>query len=293
MADSSAARLGVFLIVGLVVGLAAGYLVGSHAGRAYQQAPIVTTTTTTTPMTTAKPAEAYNVRIAYSEKYGFYLTDGRGMTLYIFSADYDGKSHCTGQCAKNWPPFYVEQIKPAPGLDPRDFGVITRPDGTKQVTYKGHPLYYFHKDEKPGDIKGDGLHPPAGYWLVAKPDYTVLIATKPGLGTYLTDAKGMTLYFFAKDEPYNSSCYGVCAQRWPIFKGEQGRLVVPSVLNISDFSFIKRADGSIQLAYKGHPLYYFYKDKKPGDTLGQGVKGVWFVASITGILGGQGGGYNY
>ena len=234
------------------------------------------------------------MKLAYSEKYGFYLTDARGMTLYIFTADYDGQSHCQGKCASNWPVFYVDQVKPAPGLDPADFGVIVRPDGSKQVTYKGHPLYYFHKDQKPGDIKGDGLHPPAGYWLVAKPDYTVLVATKPGLGDYLTDARGMTLYFFARDTGLNSSCYGTCAQHWPIFTGEPNRLVIPSILNITDFTFTVRSDGTVQLAYKGHPLYYFYKDQKPGDTLGQGVKNVWFVASITGELGGQsqqGGGY--
>lgn len=258
------------LIIGLVIGGAIGYIA---------KQPQTTQQTGQTPTTpTAKP-ENYTVKLAYNPQLGLYLTDSKGMTLYFFSKDYDGKSHCYGECATKWPVFYVENIKPSPGLDPNDFGVITRDDGTKQVTYKGWPLYYFFQDQNPGDINGEGKK---GVWFVAKPDYTLMIAVNDQLGMYLVDDKGMTLYFFANDQPNNSSCYGMCAENWPVFSPNS--LVVPSTLNLTDFTFIQRTDGTTQLAYKGHPLYYWINDQAMGDATGQGVKGVWFVASVSGEL---------
>ena len=287
------------LVAGLIIGLVAGYAIRSQSSQ--NPAPKTITVTTTTTKTETMPTtvtvtstkaltetvtktvagpsckQGYDIKLAYNEKYGFYLVDSKGRTLYFFAKDYNGTSSCYGACAKKWPIFYVENPRIAPGLDPRDFGVITRKDGSKQLTYKGWPLYYFAGDKKPGDINGDGVK---GVWFVAKPDYTVMIAVKPGLGAYLVDDKGMTLYFFAKDMEGKSNCYGRCAENWPPFKPT--RLVVPSVLNLTDFSFIKRADGGIQLAYKGYPLYYWVHDEKRGDTTGHGVKGVWSVAFIEG-----------
>ncbi len=91
------------------------------------------------------------------------LTGGNGMTLYTFDKDGAGKSACNGPCAANWPPLYAMDGDTASG----DYGIITRDDGKKQWTLKGKPLYYWVKDQKPGDTTGDGFLNNA--WHVAKP----------------------------------------------------------------------------------------------------------------------------
>ncbi len=113
-----------------------------------------------------------------------------------------------------------------------------------------------------------------------KEEYGVKLAYDERVGYYLVDSKGMTLYFFSKDYDGGSNCYGDCAKKWPVFS--PNRLIVPSTLNLTDFTFIQRSDGKVQLAYRGQPLYYWFKDAKRGDTTGHGVKGVWFVASLRG-----------
>lgn len=90
------------------------------------------------------------------------LTDARGMTLYTFDKDSNGKSACTGKCAENWPPLTAD----ATGSAPAGYSVITRDDGGKQWAYKGRPLYRWVKDTKPGDTTGDGVN---GSWHIARP----------------------------------------------------------------------------------------------------------------------------
>jgi predicted lipoprotein with Yx(FWY)xxD motif len=90
------------------------------------------------------------------------LTNGAGMTLYVFDRDSGGKSACNGQCASIWPFFAAGSDAKASG----DYSVITRDDGGKQWAYKGKPLYTWSKDAKPGDKTGEGV---AGMWHTAKP----------------------------------------------------------------------------------------------------------------------------
>ena len=94
------------------------------------------------------------------------------------------------------------------------------------------------------------------------------------LGEVYTDDAGMTLYTFNQDEPNISNCNGGCATKWPplIAKNtaeEKGR-----------FSIITRADNSKQWALDGMPLYRWFKDTKPGDTTGEEVNSVWYVAQV-------------
>lgn len=92
------------------------------------------------------------------------LTGANGMTLYTFDKDPEGsgKSVCNGPCATNWPPLLVTADESAaPG-----YSVVMRDDGGKQWAYKGKPLYFWVKDQKPGDRTGDGFN---GVWRVAKP----------------------------------------------------------------------------------------------------------------------------
>ncbi len=98
------------------------------------------------------------------------------------------------------------------------------------------------------------------------------------LGKVLTDAKGMTLYYFATDIPGSgkSVCYNQCATFWPIFYTPSPAVSPP--LARSDFSVVTRDDGTLQTAYKGWPLYYFARDATPGETKGENVQGNWSVA---------------
>lgn len=87
-----------------------------------------------------------------------------GMTLYTFDRDAagSGKSVCNGPCAANWPPL----MAPAGAAASGDWSVVTRDDGAKQWAYKGKPVYYWVKDQKPGDRTGDGVNK---VWQLARP----------------------------------------------------------------------------------------------------------------------------
>jgi predicted lipoprotein with Yx(FWY)xxD motif len=80
------------------------------------------------------------------------LVDAKGMTVYTFDKDSanSGKSACTGGCAANWPAVQAGDAAPA-----APYSVVTREDGSKQLAYKGKPLYTFAKDKKPGEKHGD------------------------------------------------------------------------------------------------------------------------------------------
>ena len=90
------------------------------------------------------------------------LVGANGMTLYTFDKDAGGKSACNGPCAMNWPPLMAGTDAKAVG----DWSVITRDDGSRQWAYKSKPLYYWVKDQKPGDRSGDGVNK---VWHTATP----------------------------------------------------------------------------------------------------------------------------
>jgi predicted lipoprotein with Yx(FWY)xxD motif len=99
------------------------------------------------------------------------LVDGAGHALYLFEADNGTTSNCYGQCAQVWPPMLVGATAPTPSGDVQAalLGTTTRTDGTKQVTYNGHPLYYFMGDKAAGDAHGQGINRFGGGWYVVDP----------------------------------------------------------------------------------------------------------------------------
>jgi predicted lipoprotein with Yx(FWY)xxD motif len=111
--------------------------------------------------------------------------------------------------------------------------------------------------------------------LVYGGELGVQIKEKEGIGKFLTDSEGKTLYWFKKDSPGKSACSGPCVERWPIFFSE--KISVSSGLKKEDFSTITREDGKKQTTFRGYPLYYWFNDKQAGDTSGHGVNNVWFV----------------
>jgi predicted lipoprotein with Yx(FWY)xxD motif len=109
--------------------------------------------------------EAIGVKVMKKLGVGSYLADGNGMTLYTFNKDKAGKSACTGDCLTQWPVFYVKPELVVEGCEQSDFDSFVRADGAEQTTYKGKPLYYYAKDEKPGQTNG---HEAAKGWKAAK-----------------------------------------------------------------------------------------------------------------------------
>jgi len=97
---------------------------------------------------------------------------------------------------------------------------------------------------------------------------------------FLVDSKGMTLYWFKNDSTGVSACAGQCAQNWPVFYRETVAPVGEGI-SAADFGTITRGDGAKQTTFRGYPLYYFIKDTKPEDTMGNGVKSVWFTIDPT------------
>jgi predicted lipoprotein with Yx(FWY)xxD motif len=89
---------------------------------------------------------------------GTILTDGKGFTLYAFEADKGTKSACSGACAAAWPPLTTTSahVSVTGGAIKFLVGKVTRPGGTRQLTYAGHPLYLFTADRSPGDTNGQG-----------------------------------------------------------------------------------------------------------------------------------------
>ncbi|HMJ34471.1 MAG TPA: hypothetical protein VK501_11185 [Baekduia sp.] len=101
-------------------------------------------------------------------KLGKILVNAKGVTLYLFMKDKNGKSACTGACAQAWPPLLTKgHPKASGGAASAKLGTTKRSDGTTQVTYNGHPLYTFIMDHnKPGATAGEGLNAFGAEWYV-------------------------------------------------------------------------------------------------------------------------------
>jgi predicted lipoprotein with Yx(FWY)xxD motif len=98
------------------------------------------------------------------------LVDGGGRTLYIFEADNTKGSTCYGSCTSAWPPATVAAAPRATGAAAAALlGTLRRTDGTTQLTYHGHPLYYYAGDTGPGDTTGQGLLQFGAKWYVLNP----------------------------------------------------------------------------------------------------------------------------
>ena len=228
-----------------------------------------------------------------------FVTDD-GQTLYTFENDRDdadgdgaGDSDCNGACTDTWPPLLADDASQASG----QFGIVTRDDGTsRQWTFKGLPLYEFAGDGAPGETNGDGI---GDVWYVARPDPWARAEVDAeakgevfvGLGSVAgvdgtggradtrTDRDGLTLYTFENDRndaqgdgAGDSDCNDGCAEVWPPLFADAG------ATEGGPFTIIDRDDGTRQWALNGLPVYFYAPDTAPGDTLGEGVGNVWYVA---------------
>ena len=101
-----------------------------------------------------------------SETLGEYLTDTKGMTLYVFSDDKKLQSVCKDACLQKWPPFAYDSKDPASFTDTlsKRMNVIERSDGAIQYAYGEKPVYYYVGDKAPGEVNGNGLND--GKWSI-------------------------------------------------------------------------------------------------------------------------------
>jgi len=120
----------------------------------------------------AAPSAAAGTTIGVgSTRLGSVLVDGTGRTLYLFVADSGTQSSCnSAACVQYWPPVLTTGAPQAgTGANASLLGTTTRKDGKTEVTYAGHPLYYFISDKKAGDVSGQGINAFGGPWYVVSP----------------------------------------------------------------------------------------------------------------------------
>ncbi|YCH07343.1 COG4315 family predicted lipoprotein [Arthrobacter sp. alpha11c] len=128
-------------------------------------------TSSTAPSTatqTSSPAAAGPEMKVASSSAGQIVVDSKGMSLYFFTKDVkdSGTSACTGACLTAWPVFTTTSDKPTVEGVTGTVGTIATPDGKKQVTLNGMPLYYYAKDKAPGDVTGQGVQ---SVWYLVSP----------------------------------------------------------------------------------------------------------------------------
>ena len=101
---------------------------------------------------------------------GKILVNGSSQTLYLFEKDKNGKSACSGACATNWPPLLTKgKPKASGGVKSSLLGTTKRGDGSREVTYAGHPLYTFAGDTRAGQTTGQGSNGFGAPWWVVTP----------------------------------------------------------------------------------------------------------------------------
>ena len=281
------------LIIGLLVGLVL------LATACSPQAPAAAVPTATQPAAVVPVTGNAAIKLGQNDTLGSFLVDDKGMTLYLFTKDTPNTSNCYDKCATAWPPLLTSgNATTSDGADASKLGTTKRTDGSTQVTYNGWPLYYYVKDKAAGDVTGQDV---GGVWYVISPAgdkvesaeaatqapvasgsaAMVDLGKNDQLGSFLVDGKGMTLYLFTKDTPSTSVCYDKCAVAWPPLLTTSAP-VAGDGLDASKLGTTTRKDGSVQVTYNGWPLYYYEKDKAPGDVTGQDVGGVWYVVNAAG-----------
>ena len=162
-------------IISLCIALALGVIAcGSDDSGEGTAATTSSTTATTTassesPARTARPRRGKALKVMNS-RYGRMLFDSRGRAIYLFTREPGSRSRCYGQCAVAWPPVYTRgKPRARSGVNARLLGTTTRRGGRRQVTYNGHPLYYYVTDTKPGQITCQDITEFGGTWLVVDP----------------------------------------------------------------------------------------------------------------------------
>jgi predicted lipoprotein with Yx(FWY)xxD motif len=221
------------------------------------------------------------------------VVTGGGLTIYIYLPDSNNPpaTTCTGDFANDWPPVLTLTAKPATsGINSARVGVLTRPDGTHQLTLDGYLLDRFAADHLPGDTRGESVGntwfaiDAAGNFLALPAvSFTPIDTHSPEnlrvrsttTGPLVTAGNGQTLYAYKDDTPTRSACTAEwCTQDWPPLLVPTLPTRVPGVS--APLGLLKRPDGTLQLTLGGHPLYRFAGDQRPEDVRGNGIGEDWY-----------------
>jgi predicted lipoprotein with Yx(FWY)xxD motif len=158
--------IGLFTVFVAVLFLSRGALVGSADEVADLSGPPAGVNTAG-----ADPAELRPTVTVRASDYGTILFDDRGYALYAFTRDPRGRSACAAACQESWPPYLLRRsLRVGTGLEPSLVATIRRPNGDRQVTYAGRPLYHWVGDRQPGAVGCQNVSEFGGLWLVVRAD---------------------------------------------------------------------------------------------------------------------------
>jgi predicted lipoprotein with Yx(FWY)xxD motif len=161
-------HLGVKLVLPLLASMALVAGCGSSSSSSSSTAAVASTTQAAS-SSSASAAPAVEITTKHSKKLGTILAAGnKKLTVYLFEADSGGMSACSGACARAWPPVIGTPSASGKAMS-ANLGTIARSDGKTQVTYKGHPLYFFVKDKDDEDAYGQGAKAFGADWYVMSP----------------------------------------------------------------------------------------------------------------------------
>jgi predicted lipoprotein with Yx(FWY)xxD motif len=227
------------------------------------------------------------------------VVTGSGMTVYIYLPDPTNppQSACTGDCANDWPPVLLSTTTPnVDGIGRARVGVLTRSDGSRQLTLNGYPLYRYAADRRPGDTRGESV---GNTWFAIDPSGNLLALTPATFGQprrveaqplqviatpaggVVSDSNGQTVYIYKDDTPTSTACTAAwCVQDWPPLLVYGPPAAVGGIS--AQLGVLRRPDGTLQLTAAGHPLYRFSGDQRPGDVRGEGIGGDWFAVAPDG-----------
>lgn len=167
MSESLMKRVPVMGRTGAALGVALLAAVACSSASSTTSSVAAGSTSSTAPASASAAAET--VITTHTGSAGEFLTDKAGRAVYLWEGDKKDKSNCSGGCTSVWPPVLATGTLTAAGAaHGSDLSTITRSGGSKQVTYDGHPLYYFSGDSAPGQTNGEGINGfGAKWWLVA------------------------------------------------------------------------------------------------------------------------------
>jgi predicted lipoprotein with Yx(FWY)xxD motif len=240
------------------------------------EAPTVATEAPTAPPTTvaAKPLFAVG-----KSQLGSILVSNNGLTLYNFDPDAKkpGGSACNGPCADVWPPLIVksEADLVAPEGFTGKLSTVKRDDGSLQAAANSEVWWVL-------DPTGNVVRTAPTIRFRGNKLGAATTATQMMVGT-----SGRTVYMYEPDKKIGvPTCYDQCAIAWPpllVSSKDDLKLLQGQNVDPSKVTVFPRADtNQLQVAYDGWPLYYWFRDNKPGDTTGQAVGNVWWVIDTTG-----------
>jgi predicted lipoprotein with Yx(FWY)xxD motif len=235
---------------------------------------------------------------------GRVLVGASGLSLYIFTGDSSSATACTSAaCQKFWPPLLAPggPVSAGPGVNAKELAVATRPGVGRQVTYYGHPLYYFLADKGAGQTHGEDVTSFGGAWyLVSTAGHPAprraevrIEPTAEGLslGTLTAFGAVRTLYTLSSETAGSTTCVSACQAFWPPLLSS-GPALPGAGVDKSLLGLLRLPDGTFQVTYGGHRLRLFTKDLEAtapsSTTYGEGVMaqpldGVWYTVSPSGF----------